>query len=197
MEILDYNAFRDTLIDALAAYDLHTSIDEAIYLNGNSRGCDIFVHRSDEPKEVWAKLGFEWIAANQALYEEIKDAGPEFIEETVATDPGVDVMIHASFHLHFGLLPVSPDAMRWAAEDINRVGEAFFEDGGVIAEVSLTSTEARLECLRFEANTTAPLATREPWWDQLAEVCVSMLDKLQEILERLHYEYGSPRDVLE
>ena len=197
MEVLDYNAFRDTIIDALAAYDLQTSIDEAIYLDSHSRGCEIFVHRTEEPKEVWAKLGFEWEAANQALYESIKDAGEGEAEEYL-NDPGVEVPIHASFHLHFGLLPVSPDAMRSAAEDINRVGEAFFgEDGGVIAEVSLTSSDARLECLRYEVNTSAPLATKEAWWDQLAEVYVSMLDKLQEIFERFNYEYGSPRDAIE
>lgn len=197
MEVLDYGAFRDALLDALASYELQTTVDEAVFLNSHSRGCEIFVHRFDEPKEVWGKLGFEWMAANQAALESLKEGDAPSFDE-VESDPGFEVMVHASFHLHFGLLPVSPDIMRSVAEDINRVGQTFFgDDGGVIAEVSMSASHARMECLRYEVNTSAPLASDEPWWDQLAEVYVSMLDKLQEIFERLNYEYGSPRDAID
>jgi len=61
----------------------------------------------------------------------------------------------------------------------------------------MTSSEARLECLRFEVNTSAPLITDEPWWEQLAEVVRLMLDKLQEILMRLRSKYGSSRGASE
>lgn len=198
MEVMEYNTFRDALIDALAAYGLQTTVDEAIFLNTHSRGCEIFVYRTDEPKEVWGKLGFEWVASNQTLYESLREMSGDVTDETALSDPGVEVMIHASFHLHFGLLPLGPEAMRTAAVDINQVGELFFgDDGGVVAEVSMTAADARLECLRYEVNTSAPLVAHEAWWDQLAEVYVSMLDKLQEIFERLNYEYGSPRDALD
>ncbi len=198
VEAMEYNTFKETLLDALTAYDLQTSVDEAVFLNTHSRGCEIFVHRSDEPREVWGKLGFEWVAANQALYERMREIEGDVSEESALTDPGVEVLIHASFHLHFGLLPIGPEAMREAAVDINRVGELFFgEDGGVVAEVSMTATDARLECLRYEVNTSAPLVVQDAWWDQLAEVYVSMLDKLQEIFERMNYEFGSPRDVID
>ena len=195
MEVMDYHAFRDALIDALASYDLQTTVDEAVFLGSMSRGCEVFAFRSDEPKEVWGKLGFEWVPANQILLENLKDSPEGAIQEALETDPGVEVMIHASFHLHFGLLPVAPDVMRTVALDISSVGQTFFgDDGGVIAEVSMTSSDAHLECLRYEVNTSAPIIATEPWWDQLAEVYASMLDKLQEIFERLNYEYGSPRD---
>lgn len=198
VEFIDYNAFRDALIDAFEAYDLQTTVDEAIFLNTNSRGCEIYIHRHGEPREVWAKLGFEWVAANQSLVDRLKEFNEDLMDGSLVTEQGFEVMMHASFHLHFGLLPIAPDAMRSAAEDISRAGELFFgDDGSVVAEVSMTASDARLECLRYEVNTSAPLIAEESWWDQLAEVFLSMLDKLQEIFERFNYEYGSPRDSLE
>lgn len=197
MEVVDYNTLRDAVMDAFAAYDLQTSFDEAVFLNTHSRACEIYVHRTDEPREVWAKLGFEWTASNQVLFERLKEFEEE-LDDVPIDQPGAEVIMHASFHLHFGVLTIAPDAMRSAAEDMSRVGELFFGDeGGVVAEVSMTSSDARLECLRYEVGTAAPLVVQDSWWDQLAEVFVSMLDKLQEIFERLNYEYGSPRDALE
>jgi len=63
--------------------------------------------------------------------------------------------------------------------------------------VSMTSADARLECLRFEINTSAPMISEEPWWEQLADVCAAMLDKLEEIHGRLRSEFGSPRGAAE
>lgn len=194
MHVLDYGAFRDALVDALSARGLQSSVDEAIFLGTNSRGCEVLIHYDDEPGDVWGKVSFEWVAANQALYEEVNEEGEEAYDPDLPLDPDAEVMMSAAFHLHFGDLSIATEAMREVAEEIKRHAEAFFGDeGGVIAEVSMTSADARLECLRFEVNTSAPFITEEPWWEQLANVCRSMLDKLQEIHGRLRSEYGSPR----
>lgn len=194
VHILDYSAFRDAIFHAIREEDLYGAVDEAVFLNTSSRGCEVFFHPFEEPKEVWGKVSFEWVAENQALYDELRLAEDlEFILDS-PDDVDAEVMMQASFHLHFGDLSISTEAVRDVAEEIKALAEAFFgDDGGVIAEVSMTSAEARLECLRFEVNTSAPFVTDEPWWDHLADVCRSMLDKLQDILSRLRSEFGSSR----
>jgi len=196
VHVLDYGAFRDTLVDALTARGLQGSVDEAIFLGTNSRGCEVLIHHDDEPGEVWGKVSFEWVAANQALLEEMNEEGEQAYDPDLPLDPDAEVMLSAAFHLHFGDLYIATETMREVAEEIKRHAEAFFGDeGGVVAEVSMTSADARLECLRFEVNTAVPFITEDPWWEQLAGVCRSMLDKLQEIHGRLRSEYGSPRGV--
>lgn len=193
MHVLDYNEFRDAIIDAVSSQDLETSIDEAVFLGSSSRGCEIFVHPDPEPSEVWGKISFEWAAGNQALLESYKegDRGANGIDPA---DPYAEVMMHLAFHLHFGALSISPDAVRDVAQEIHETGAMFFgDDGGVVAEVSMTSSEAKLECLRFEVNTSAPMVADESWWDQLAEVCRALIDKLQAIFVRLNSEFGSSR----
>lgn len=198
VHVLDYGAFRDALVDALGARGLQTSVDEAVFLGTSSRGCEILIHHDDEPADVWGKVSFEWVAANQALLEEINEQGEDAYDADLPLDPDAEVMMSAAFHLHFGDLSIATEAMREVAEEIKRHAEAFFGyDGGVVAEVSMTSADARLECLRFEVNTAAPFISDEPWWEQLAGVCRSMLDKLQEIHGRLRSEYGSPRGATE
>lgn len=193
MYVLDYAALRDTLFEALAEKDLQGSIDEALYLNVSSRGCEIFVHPFAEPEEVWGKISFEWVADNQVLYEELTREDGDASDGL--GDPRSEVMMHVEFHLHFGDLSIATDAVRDVAKEIKGQAEAFFgDDGGVVAEVSMTSDFARLECLRFEVNTTAPLVSEESWWEQLADVCYAMLDKLQEIYLRLNAEYGTTRE---
>lgn len=199
MFVLDYGAFRDRLVQSLTAHGLQGSVDEVIFLNTNSRGCDVLVHPWTEPGEVWGKISFEWSAANQTLLEEVTDdeLGHDFAFESIG-DQDAEVMMHASFHLHFPHLYLSADAVRDVAEEIKEQAESFFGDeGGVVAEVSMTSADARLECLRFEVTTSAPFITDEPWWDQLAEVVRQMLDKLQEILIRLRSKYGTSRGMTE
>src|SRR5690606_15371477 len=161
--------------------------------------CEIFVHPWDEPGEVWGKISFEWSSVNQTLLDEVKeaDSASEYAEENLG-EADAEVMMHASFHLHFIHFFLSADDVRDVAEEIEELAEAFFgDDGGVVAVVSMTSSDARLECLRFEVNTSAPLITDEPWWEQLAEVVRLMLDKLQEILMRLRSKYGSSRGASE
>lgn len=193
MRALDYNAFRDSILDALAAEDLESSIDEAVFLGSSSRGCEIFVHPRAEPEEVWGKISFEWAAANQALYE-FKKEGEGVPDEMDLRDPSVEVMMHLAFHLHFGALTITTDAVRDVAQEIQETASVFFgDDGGVVAEVSMTSSEARLECLRFEVNTSAPMIAEDAWWEQLAEVCRTLIEKLEAILERLNSEFGSSR----
>ncbi|MBO2520946.1 MAG: hypothetical protein LOD85_02115 [Clostridia bacterium] len=194
MHVLDYGELRDALVDALAAQGLQSSVDEMVFLGTSSRGCEILMHHGDEPGEVWGKVSFEWVAANQALLEELDDHDADAYDPSLSLDPDAEVMLSAAFHLHFNEIAIAPEAMREVAEEIKRHAEAFFGDeGGVVAEVSMTSADARLECLRFEVNTSASFVSEEPWWDQLAGVCRSMLDKLQEIHGRLRSEYGSPR----
>lgn len=198
VHVLDYGAFRDSLVDAMTAKGLHGSVDEAVFLGTNSRGCEVLIHHFDEPGEVWGKVSFEWVAANQALLEEINERGEHDYDVHTSLDPDAEVMMNAAFHLHFGNLSIATEAMREVAEEIKRHAEAFFGDeGGVVAEVSMTSADARLECLRFEVNTAAPFVTEDAWWEQLADVCLSMLDKLHEIHGRLKSEYGSPRGAAE
>lgn len=198
MHVLDYGAFRDSIVDAVAAKGLRASVDEAVFLGTSSRGCEVLIHHFDEPGEVWGKVSFEWMAANQSLLEEITDQSADAYDVHASLDPDAEVMMNAAFHLHFGNLSIATEAMREVAAEIKRHAENFFgDDGGVVAEVSMTSADARLECLRFEVNTSAPFVTDEPWWEQLAEVCLSMLDKLHEIHGRLKSEYGSPRGAAE
>ncbi len=193
MHVLDYNGFRDSIVDAITSQDLETSIDEAVFLGSSSRGCEIFVHADPEPAEVWGKISFEWSAANQALFEFHKE-GDRRAAEVDASDPSAEVMMHIAFHLHFGVLSISTDAVRDVAQEIQETAVMFFgDDGGVVAEVSMTSSEAKLECLRFEVNTSAPMMVEEPWWDQLADVCRTLIDKFQAIFVRLNSEFGSPR----
>lgn len=197
MHVLDYAGFRDTLVDAITSKGLQVSIDEAVFLGTNSRGCELLIHHDDEPGEVWGKVSFEWVAANQALFEEIHEQGDVY-DPDMPLDPDAEVMMNAAFHLHFGTLSISTEAMSGVAAEIKRHAEAFFgDDGGVVAEVSMTSADARLECLRFEINTSAPMISEEPWWEQLADVCAAMLDKLEEIHGRLRSEFGSPRGAAE
>lgn len=197
MHVLDYAAFRDALVDAITSKGLQVSLDEAVFLGTNSRGCEVLIHHFDEPGEVWGKVSFEWVAANQALLEELNEQGDVY-DADMPLDPDAEVMMNAAFHLHFGNLSIATEAMSEVAAEIKRHAEAFFgDDGGVVAEVSMTSADARLECLRFEVNTSAPFISEEPWWEQLAEVCVAMLDKLQEIHGRLRSEFGSPRGAAE
>lgn len=196
MHVLDYNAFRDRLLDAIEVQGFECSVDEVVYLNNASRGCDIFVYPDGEGGEVWGKVSFEWLPSNQALLDEMQQqASEEELDESAwASDPDAAVMMHVAFHLHFDSLPIATEAVTEAAEEIKELGESFFgDDGGVVAEVSMTSADARLECLRYEADTSAPLASEEEWWDDLAEVCRAMLDKLEKILARLRLEYGSSR----
>lgn len=194
MHVLDYAAFRDALVDAVTAKGLHASVDEMVFLGTSSRGCEVLIHHFEEPGEVWGKVSFEWVAANQALFEELSDQGTDPYDVLASMDPDAEVMMNAAFHLHFGNLSVATETMREVAEEIKRHAESYFGDeGGVVAEVSMTSADARLECLRFEVNTSAPLVSEEPWWEQMADVCLSMLDKLQEIHGRLKSEFGSPR----
>lgn len=193
MHVLDYNGFRDAVVDAVASQDLEASIDEAVFLGSSSRGCEIFVHSEPEPAEVWGKISYEWSAANQALFEMQKE-GDRRPAEFEGSDPSAEVMMHMAFHLHFGVLSISTDAVRDVAQEIQETAAIFFgDDGGVVAEVSMTASDAKLECLRFEVNTSAPMITEEPWWDQLAEVCRTLIDKLQAIFVRLNSEFGSSR----
>jgi len=193
VEVLDYDGFRDAIVDALSSQDLETSIDEAVFLGSSSRGCEIFVHPDPEPSEVWGKISFEWAAGNQALYESYKDGEGEEAEID-PSDPYVEVIMHLAFHLHFGALSISTDAVRDVAQEIQETAAIFFgDDGGVIAEVSMTSSEAKLECLRFEVETSAPIFADDAWWDRLADVCRTLVDKLQAIFVRLNSEFGSPR----
>lgn len=197
MHVLDYAGFRDALVDAITSKGLQVSVDEAVFLGTNSRGCELLIHHDDEPGEVWGKVSFEWVAANQALFEEIHEQGDVY-DLDMPLDPDAEVMMNAAFHLHFGTLSISTEAMSGVAAEIKRHAEAFFgDDGGVVAEVSMTSADARLECLRFEINTSAPMISEEPWWEQLADVCAAMLDKLEEIHGRLRSEFGSPRGAAE
>ncbi|HLS89706.1 MAG TPA: hypothetical protein VK101_00460 [Limnochordia bacterium] len=197
MHVLDYAGFRDALVDAITSKGLQVSVDEAVFLGTNSRGCELLIHHDDEPGEVWGKVSFEWVAANQALFEEIHEQGDVY-DPDMPLDPDAEVMMNAAFHLHFGTLSISTEAMSGVAAEIKRHAEAFFgDDGGVVAEVSMTSADARLECLRFEINTSAPMISEEPWWEQLADVCAAMLDKLEEIHGRLRSEFGSPRGAAE
>jgi hypothetical protein len=197
VHVLDYAGFRDTLVDAITSKGLQVSIDEAVFLGTNSRGCELLIHHDDEPGEVWGKVSFEWVAANQALFEEIHEQGDVY-DPDMPLDPDAEVMMNAAFHLHFATLSISTEAMSGVAAEIKRHAEAFFgDDGGVVAEVSMTSADARLECLRFEINTSAPMISEEPWWEQLADVCAAMLDKLEEIHGRLRSEFGSPRGAAE
>lgn len=197
--MLDYTEFRDRIVDTLNDHGLKGAVEEVIFLNSNSRGCEILVHPWSAPGDVWAKINFEWMGINQVFLEELTDDDPDddHVTERLG-DLDAEVMMHASFHLHFHYFSPSPDAVSDVAEEIKAQAESFFGDeGGVVAEVSMTSEEARLECLRFEVSTSAPLLTDEPWWDHLAEVTRLMLDKLQEILFRLTSEYGTSRDVLD
>jgi len=197
VHVLDYAGFRDALVDAITSKGLQVSVDEAVFLGTNSRGCELLIHHDDEPGEVWGKVSFEWVAANQALFEEIHEQGDVY-DPDMPLDPDAEVMMNAAFHLHFGTLSISTEAMSGVAAEIKRHAEAFFgDDGGVVAEVSMTSADARLECLRFEINTSAPMISEEPWWEQLADVCAAMLDKLEEIHGRLRSEFGSPRGAAE
>lgn len=196
MHVLDYNAFRDRLLDAIEARGFECSVDEMVFLNSASRGCDIFVYPDGEGGEVWGKVSFEWLPSNQALLDELNQQSSESdIDASAwASDPDAEVMMHFSFHLHFDSLSIATEAVTEAAEEIKALGETFFgDDGGMVAEVSMTSADARLECLRFEVDTSAPLISEEAWWDDLAEVCRAMLDKLEQILARLRLEYGSSR----
>lgn len=193
MHVLDYNGFRDAIVDAVSSQDLETSIDEAVFLGSSSRGCEIFVHSDPEPSEVWGKISFEWAAGNQALFEYHKE-GDRVATDIDPSDPNAEVMMHLAFHLHFGALSISTDAVRDVAQEIQGTAAIYFGDeGGVVAEVSMTSSEAKLECLRFEVNTSAPMIVEEPWWEQLAEVCRALIDKLQAIFVRLNSEFGSSR----
>lgn len=180
-------------MEAISAQGLQTSADEALFLNGNSRGCDVFAHENEEPGEVWGKIGFEWVAANQNLFEVLREQDVPYVED-VHADGAAEVMMHFSFHLHFGALVIATDAIRTVADEIQSLGSRFFgDDGGVVAEVSMTASEARLECVRYEVNTSAPLVAENPWWDEVAEVCRVVLDKLESIYQRLSTENGSQR----
>ena len=193
MHVFDYNGFRDSIVDALTSQGLEASIDEAVFLSSSSRGCEIFINSEPEPTEVWGKISFEWSGANQALYEYLTDGEREQIEAD-PSDPNAEVMMHLAFHLHFGVLSISTEAVSNVAQEIQETAAMFFgDDGGVVAEVSMTASEAKLECLRFEVDTSASMVTEEPWWEQLAEVCRALIDKLQAIFVRLNSEFGSSR----
>lgn len=190
--VLNYAEFKDKIVEALTANGLKGSVDEVIFLNTHSRGCEVLVHPWDEPDDVWAKVHFEWASINQALVEELSEDGMgDYVVESLG-DLDAEVMMHVSYHLHFSDLMLAPDATRHVAEDMKGLAEQHFgEEGGVIAEVSMTSSESRLECLRFEVGTSAPMVTDEPWWEQFADVTGAMLEKMQMILFRLRSEYDS------
>lgn len=196
MEALDYNAFRDRLADSLSEAGMRVTVEEAVYLGTLSRGCDIFIYPASEGPDVWGKVAFEWAPDNQALLEEIEhesEYGNNHIDEIDISSS--QVMMHCEFHLHFGRLAVSTEVVSDVAGNIKKLAEEYFgDDGGIVAEVYLSSDEAKLDCLRYEVNTSAPMVTDEPWWENWGVMCRGMLVHVADVYIRLENMFGPQRN---
>jgi len=194
MQLLDYAGFRDRLAQAFSsAGKFQVRLDEVVYLSDGSRGCEILVYPDGQKDGVWGKLGFEWVAENQAFYEEAEHAMHERNGEPPPLDrEAAEVNMHAAFHLHFDEFDVTADVIRDVAETMKARAEEYFSDeGGVVAEVRLTSDAAKLECLRFEVNATGAAWADEPWWERWGAVFAGMLEHLERIHGDLQEEFGS------
>ncbi len=199
MEALDYRLVRDRMVESLVGTGLRVTVEEAVFLNSLSKGCDIFVYPAVTGPDVWAKIGFEWLAANQALFEQIEQDGelagaaPE--ETGQIEEDATQVLMHCEFHLHFSALAMATEVMRDVATGIKKHAELYFgDDGGVVAEVFLSSDEAKLDCLRYEINSAVPMVTDQPWWNRWSEVARGMLDKLADLYVQLENEFGPSRN---
>lgn len=200
MYILNYEDFRDHLVDAMMLAGLRARTDEVLYLTDMTRGCEIHVSTDDNAEEPWGKLAFEWTSENQALSQRAHarfESGNRCLEDLDLV--GNKVGMHAAFHLHFDGLRVGSDVIRDVTEIIRTHAEGEFgPDGDVVAEVRLTAEYAGVECLRFEVHAECPLVSTEPWWDEWGEVFATMLAKFEEIYGRLETEFGgSDREVSE
>lgn len=196
MEVLDYNTFRDRLADSLAEAGMKVTTEEAMYLSTLSRGCDVYVYPATDGPDVWGKVGFEWTSENQTLLEdldhELEYGDPQLDDIDMAAG---QVMMHSEFHLHFNRLAVSTDIISDVASSMKKLAEEFFGDeGGVVAEVYLASDEAKLDCLRYEVNTSASMLCEQPWWENWGVICRGMLTHMAEVYMRLESMFGPQRN---
>jgi hypothetical protein len=196
MEVYDYNDLRDRLTESLLEADLRISVDEVVYLSGLTRECEILVYPRSVGPDVWGKVAFEWTAGNQSLLD-VLDQDQEFASELLddLDLASAQVLMHCEFHLHFGHLVVSTDVVRDVASHIKDQAEQYFGgEGGVVAEVHLTSEEAKLDCLRYEVNTMTSLITDEEWWERWGYLCRDMLSHLSAIHTHLESMFGPQRN---
>lgn len=195
MDVLDYRSLRDKLMTSLSEAGFRVSADEAVFLHSLSRGCDIYVYPV-VGSDIWAKIGFEWTAVNQVLVEQF---GDELTDIPVDMDDmdaeAAQVAMHCEFHLHFGALAISTEVLRDVATTMKQHAELYFgNEGGVVAEVYLTSDDAKLDCLRYEVNTCASLLAAEPWWNRWRDIVHGLLGKLANLYVKLETEFGPARN---
>lgn len=189
MHVTDYEGLRKLLIGTMTDAGLLVKTDEVLYLNELTRICELFIQRPIDRESTWAKVGFEWRAENQAAL--------TFAHETdlieAATHGLVDsrIMLHAAFHLHFDGLEVGADVIHEVTEALLGHARRYFgNDGSIVAELRLQSTQASIECLRYEIDVEAPTAGSLEWWQTWGAVCAGMLTQFDAIHEELYTRYG-------
>lgn len=191
MDVMDYDGLRNLMVEAMEDAGLLVKADEVLYMTELVRTCELFVQRPLDVEGTWAKFGFEWRAENQAT--SAYALGLAHMPYTDSPLPEIDnrVILHVAFHLHFDDLDVGTDVIREVAEVIQSYAHDHFGgEGGVITEVRLLPTSARVECLRFEATLESPSGAQANWWREWGQIYASMLSHFDEIHAELYARFG-------
>lgn len=192
---LNYEGLMRRLQAAMTRRGLRARREEVLYMSDLARVCEFliqFPHRGSDERP-WGKLIVEWTPENEALANRLREVPPGAEPLPDEADRGVQISLHAAFHLHFDTLPISIGRVHAITEKLRSLANAYFGgEGDVVAEVRLAETEASLACLRYEVNADAPLVTAEEWWHTWAELFYGMLLQLNAIYGELEAEFQGP-----
>lgn len=196
MRRLNYEGLMRRIQMAMARRGLRVRREEVLYLSDLARVCEFLIQFPHEARDErpWGKLVVEWSAENEATAAWLREAGGGPGLSLEGTDePGAHLSLHAAFHLHFDALPIGIERVHLITEKLRNLSAAYFEgEGEVVAEVRLAEAEAALACLRYEVNSSVPLAPAEEWWHAWAELFYGMLLQLNAIYGQIETEFQGP-----